>query len=95
MSTNQMCPYRREARIWLCTGLSRDDAVRLTERYVGAGLHREDVDDGRATRLSIEQEPLLKAIVLHWSPRRSHLQKYTWEFFGDNDTVQASSSTMT
>ena len=71
MSRPPLCPYRREAAIWLKPGTPKTEAehwvkTRLKAGVVGRCLDVTATDGNPATVYDIEQERELKALRVQW-----------------------------
>ena len=71
MSRPPLCPYRREAAIWLKPGTPKTEAehwvkTRLKAGVVGRCLDVTATDGHPATVYDIEQERELKSVQVQW-----------------------------
>ncbi len=95
MSRPTVCPYRREAEIWLKPGTPKTDAEHLVKTKLCAGVVGRcldvTVDGGQpATVYDIQQERELKALCVRWRSGGDGVMVvdgYQFEVFGDGGGV--------
>lgn len=91
MSRPTVCPYRREAAIWLKPGTPKLEAEQLVKTRLCAGVVGRCLDvtmDGGqpATVYDIQQERELKALCVRWRPGADGVMVvdgHEFEVFGD------------
>ena len=95
MSRPPLCPYRREAAIWLKAGTTRNEAEHWVKTKLKAGVVGRCLDvtlsDGNpATVYDIEQERELKALRVQWQTGPDGVMvvnKHKFELFSEENAM--------